>query len=311
MKIFTETNLDEIPEKTVNLTIGNFDGLHLGHRDIVENLKELCLKNKRPSCVLTFSPHPSKFFQADSESFFTLFSKEDLFDQLRDLKIDYLIVLNFNKYLAQQSALNFFKYLDKFIDIDTLVVGHDFKIGCDQENLLLNCANGIHNEYNFNVKEIEAFKSDAEIVSSTVIRNALAVGDFCKIKNYLKRPYYIQGIVTFGNQIGSKNNVPTMNIDHENLVYIKSAVYAGFCELDGKTYKAIANNGMRPTITDSNNKVFEVHLLEASGNFYHKKIKFNFIKKIRDEKKFSTEQQLFSQIKLDIISAKEILDYHN
>ena len=304
-KIHIESSLSI---KNINLAIGNFDGIHIGHQKVIKKLVDISNKNNVESAIMSFSPHPRQFFTNKYNNFNIISNslKNILLDQLG---VTHLILLEFNKYTASLSAKDFIeKILIKNLMINSLVVGYDFKFGKDRKgtvNLLKE--KSLKYNYKLHVLKPEKLKKSSEIFSSSLIRKNIQEGNFKKVNSCLGRNWVINGIVITGDKKARKMNFPTANIiPNHDIVNPKLGVYAVKVKFRGKYHVGIANFGKRPTV-DGNKLLLEVHLFDFNSNLYGKDLTVEFLTFIRDEKKFDNFDILTKQIQQDIEIAKK---YH-
>jgi|TARA_B110000037_G_scaffold221002_1_gene290481 riboflavin kinase / FMN adenylyltransferase len=279
------------------LTIGNYDGIHLGHQKIINELLIKSKKCKIESAIMIFEPHPREFFTPkDAPSRITSLREKIEYFQLQ--KIDRVYVVKFNKRFASMSGEKFISKLKEQILAKAILVGEDFRFGNNREfgiNDLLK--SGIE------ISILKEIKKNNKRVSSTHIRKALASGDLSLAKDFLGRDYSISGKVVHGDKIGTEIGFPTANI---HMFHNRPPIKGVFAvKLDEKF--GVANLGTRPTINGVSKLHLEVHVLNFSKNLYGKHVHVTFLQKIRDEVKFKSIDGLKAQIKKDIISAEIFL----
>ena len=287
-------------------TIGNFDGLHLGHQHIIQNMQKDAEDNNWKKLVIFTEPHAKEFF---AESLGTkeekpprIFPWSEKVKKLKQLDVEFSFFLNFNNQLRNMTPETFIKEVLSRLSIKKIIIGDDFRFGANREgdfNFLKNWGN----ENNIIIEKTQTFFIHNQRVSSTRIRECLTKGDFENAKELLGRPYTFTGKVVYGQQLGTQLGVPTANLWLPQNKLPIAGVYIVKVEAEGETYGGIANMGTRPTV-DGQNPVLEVHILGFSGNLYGKKIKVEFLKKVRDEKKFNGLDELKEQIFKDISTAK-------
>ena len=287
-------------------TIGNFDGLHLGHQHIIQNMQKDAEDNNWKKLVIFTEPHAKEFF---AESLGTkeekpprIFPWSEKVKKLKQLDVEFSFFLNFNNQLRNMTPETFIKEVLSRLSIKKIIIGDDFRFGANREgdfNFLKNWGN----ENNIIIEKTQTFFMHNQRVSSTRIRECLTKGDFENAKELLGRPYTFTGKVVYGQQLGTQLGVPTANLWLPQNKLPIAGVYIVKVEAEGETYGGIANMGTRPTV-DGQNPVLEVHILGFSGNLYGKKIKVEFLKKVRDEKKFNGLDELKEQIFKDISTAK-------
>ena len=288
------------------LTIGNFDGVHIGHRAIFEMVESRARENNGTSMAFTFEPHPLKVV-APSTPLRLLTTSEEKERLIRACGIDVLILASFSKRFADQHPEEFIKdILVDRIGVREVFVGHDYSFGKGRKGtpeLLKKLGEG----YGFKVTVLDAVKIDGQIVSSSKIRSLLLKGDVEKAARFLGRPYSIEGIVVEGRKIGaSVLGIPTANITTPNEIVPKEGVYAVTVSFDKDRYMGVANIGKNPTFGQEKMS-YEVHILDFSGNLIGKRLRMNFIRRIRDEIRFDTPGQLSLQIKNGIMTARDVL----
>ena len=297
------------PNTYMSATIGNFDGLHLGHQAILNNLKEEAKSIGTSTLVFFTEPHAAEYFSAkgisNTESPPRLCPWREKFRLLNDYGIDYACFLKFNSSLKSMTPENFIKDILEEMNLKSLIVGDDFRFGAERVgdfNLLKEWGN----KTNVLVSNTETVIFEGKRVSSTRIREALLKSDFNLAASLLGRPYIYSGKVVYGNQLGRTINVPTANLWIPKQKLSISGVYAVTCMHKGANYKGIANMGVRPTI-GGEQPVLEVHLFDFNDEIYGQRIDVEFKFKIRDEKKFESLAFLKEQIQKDISLAKKLL----
>lgn len=285
------------------LTIGNFDGVHLGHMRV---LAQLCAKAKQlelPSVVMTFEPQPMELFAGDKAPA-RLTRLRDKYVQLSKLKIDRLLCVNFNKRFADWPAESFIRDLlvDK-LGVKYLVVGDDFCFGRDRAGNF-DMLKKAGEKYGFEVVNTESFCVQEHRVSSTSIRKALADNEIAQAERYLGRAYSISGRVSHGQKLGRTIGFPTANIPLKRCVSPVSGVYVVQVHgVDESSYGGVANIGQRPTVNGVRQQL-EVHLFDFNENLYGKQLEVSLLKKLREEKRFESFEALKQQIELDAEAAR-------
>lgn len=295
-------NLPSSPNGCV-ATIGNFDGVHLGHQAV---LNQLAMKGGTlglPAVVITFEPQPNEFFSPDKAPARLSRFREKI-EALRSYSIQQLCVLRFNKKLAQMTADDFIQQLlVNGLNVHYLVVGDDFRFGKDRigDFALLQQAGGKHC---FQVVNMHTFAVDQMRVSSTRIRQALKAGDLMLAEKLLGRPYRMSGRVAHGDKRGRTMGFPTANIHLHRCKVPLSGVYAvQLFGVEGEPIQGVANVGVRPTI-GVNKALLEVHLFDFDRDIYGEHVQVHFLHKLRDEQKFADLDALIKQIEQDCQQAK-------
>jgi len=285
------------------LTIGNFDGVHLGHMRV---LAQLCAKAKQldlPSVVMTFEPQPMELFAGDKAPA-RLTRLRDKYVQLSKLKIDRLLCVNFNRRFADWPAESFIRDLlvDK-LGVKYLVVGDDFCFGRERAGNF-DMLKKAGEKYGFEVVNTESFCVQEHRVSSTSIRKALADNEIAQAERYLGRAYSISGRVSHGQKLGRTIGFPTANIPLKRCVSPVSGVYVVQVHgVDESSYGGVANIGQRPTVNGVRQQL-EVHLFDFNKNLYGKQLEVSLLKKLREEKRFESFEALKQQIELDAEAAR-------
>ncbi len=289
--------LDKIPEETA-LIVGNFDGLHLGHKYLIETLKKRAQDKGIKTMVVTFCPHPLKVL-APRLFLCELSNAEEKIELLDEEGIDYLCFLRFDREFSQMKARDFLEeVIYRRLGCRYLLVGYDWRFGYRREGEI-ELAREVGEELGFEVELAKPFKMGDHVVSSTLVRRLLSEGRLDEAETYLGRRYWIRRKVVKGDGRGSKLGFPTANLsDTENLC-LKEGVYAVKVN---DALPGVANYGHRPTF-EGRKRVLEVHIPNFSENLRGKKIKVEFLKFLREERKFSSLEELKAQIERDIHSA--------
>ncbi|MFV0522732.1 MAG: bifunctional riboflavin kinase/FAD synthetase [Mangrovibacterium sp.] len=290
-------------EKPV-LTIGSFDGVHLGHRKVIDKLKAIAQDKGGETVIFTFHPHPKVALSSDEgkqelRMLTTIDERTRLFEQAG---VDHLIIYPFTKEFAKLSYIDFVRtILVEKLNVNTLVLGYDHRLGKDREgnfDTLLK----LSVQYGFKLEKLDALFVDDNNVSSTKIRKALQAGKVQKAKRYLGYAYELSGTVIKGKQLGRKIQFPTANIKLNDKLKLvpKDGVYIVECSVMDKTYAAMLNIGTRPTVNNNlNNRSIEVHLLHFQADIYGQNISVKFIDRLRDEQKFNSIEELRQQLQAD------------
>jgi len=290
------------PEGCV-LTIGNFDGVHAGHRMVLNSLVEQANASNLEAVVMCFEPQPIEYFRAEAAPA-RVSTARDKIEQLSQTGVDALYLVRFNDALANMSAEQFVEMLVQKLNIKLLIVGDDFCFGKNRQgNFEYLTVAG--EKYGFAVQRSHSFKIENERVSSTLVRHALENGQLDKVATYLNRCYSMSGRVMHGHKRGRELGFPTANIRVKNRKTPLKGVFAVTITLEsGLVYKGVANVGTRPSIEDSTAVLLEAHLFEFSGDLYGQRVVVSFGKKLRQEKKFENLEQLTTQILKDSEQAR-------
>jgi riboflavin kinase/FMN adenylyltransferase len=293
-------------EKGSCVTIGNFDGVHIGHQRLIARVRDLAAGLGVPSVVITFEPHPLRFFTGKkTPPFITLYEQRS--ELIKALGIDHLLCLEFNQELAGMSPEEFVRrILVEGLKVRELVIGYDYAFGKGRAgNYGLLTVLG--KQWGFGVEQLEPVMVDQAIVSSTRIRDLVEAGDVWAAKSLLGRFYRVSGSVVHGLDRGGKLlGFPTANVHLVDELFPKTGVYCCWAEVDGQVHQAVANIGYNPTFGNDVLSV-EVHILDLKADLYDKTLKVHFVQRLRGERKFSSLDELKSQIGKDIALGQTIL----
>jgi riboflavin kinase / FMN adenylyltransferase len=301
MKIYKNANLDKKHYKGV-IAIGNFDGVHLGHQKVINEAKRKAKKNKLPFGVMTFEPVPVMFFNSKIKNH-RINSLEQKKYQLKKYKIDFLIIIRFNKKFSSLTAEQF---IEKIIYNKTkcklLYVSKNFKFGFKRQGTIQTLKK-YEKLYNFKSLIIRPYKKNKKTISSTIIRKKITSGKIQEVNRLLNREWKIEGKVIKGKKRGRKIGFPTCNLKLNDYIIPRLGVYA--VRVNGPKFskKGVANIGFRPTF-NGKNLLLETNIFGINKNLYNKVISVSFRKFIRPEKKFRDLEHLKKQIKIDLKKAK-------
>lgn len=292
------------------LAIGVFDGVHAGHRYLLQKLQERAAERKLLSGVVTFDPHPQSVLHPHTELPW-LTNLEDRIQTLQELGVDMVAVLTFTPEVAQLSARDFISLLKKHLEMQGIVVGPDFALGRGGEGNI-NLLRTLGHEMKFSVEALRPYTINGEVVSSTLIRQALAQGDMRRIQTLMGRYFYLRGKVVTSDKRGRVLGFPTANLDMKPQQALPgNGIYATITQVDvaqvhGKRFPSATNIGIRPTFGEGERTV-ETHLIQYKGDLYGREIRVEFVQKIRDEKHFASSEELKIQIEKDIQEVGVIL----
>jgi riboflavin kinase/FMN adenylyltransferase len=300
------------------LTIGNFDGVHLGHRALIRNLTSRARAIGAPAVVMTFEPHPVKVLYPDRKMH-RIFDFDDQREQLASLGVDLLVIEPFSREFSQLPPD---RYLRDWIltpfHPDRVVVGHDFNFGANRQgsiDFLVERAKDL----GFQVEVVPAVKAcfgaTEIVVSSSRIRQALVDGDVKLAAVLLDRPFYLKGLVEKGAGRGKTIGIPTANLNTNAETIPARGVYCAWATVHSRRYPSVVNIGLNPTFVEgsAHPMTIEAHLLgypsmgDQGGDFYGEILRLDFVERLRDEKKFSSPAQLIAQIHSDIQTGLRIL----
>ena len=288
------------------VTIGNFDGIHLGHQLILRRLVEEAHHEKCPAVVISFEPHPKMVLHPERRPFYLITSLEEKIRLLASLDIDTFILIPFSLEYAQTTAEEFVRgVLAERLHIRKIIIGRDYTFGRGKEgNEAFLTTFGKRLE--FEVEVMNAIRVGETTVSSTRIREALLAGEVRLAASLLGRPYNLGGRVVPGNRRGARLGFPTANVSPDKELVPARGVYAVHVVLDGIRRRGGLSIGINPTFTDGKRSI-EVHILDFHENIYDKTLDMLFIERIRDEIRFDSPEKLIDQIDRDIARVREIL----
>lgn len=289
-------NLPSIPNP-VSLTIGNFDGVHVGHQALLKHVsKRACAKNGQ-SLAITFSKHPRSILSAKNHASICLFAHKCKL--LEELNIDFLLTLPFTLEFSEQTADFFLEKIHEKFAFSDLILGQDALFGKNRHATKEHVAI-LAKRFNFTVEYLNLLEIDNKIVSSSLIRTLIQKGEFEELKKFLGRNYSIYGIIIPGEGKGKTLGFPTANLDVTNLALPPFGVYSITAFVDGQKEKAIANLGIAPTLRNEKTPRLEIHFLNLQKDLYGKHVEVVFDRFIREEKRFSSVEELQKQIAEDI-----------
>ena len=289
-------------------TIGFFDGVHLGHRFLLEQVKHYAALDSLQTMAITFSEHPRRVLnQAYQPSLLT--TREERISLLSHEGLDACAVLQFSREMASLSAYEFMqKCLVEALGVKTLVIGYDHHFGKKSAEGFLDyqrygCELGIQ------VVEARPLTCGDYTVSSSLVRKSLEQGNVVLAAQALGRNYSLHGTVVHGHRVGGEIGFPTANLQPQcsQILVPGIGVYAGWAQVDGETYGAMINIGRRPTLDNGDNVSIEAHLFDFTGNLYEKEITLSFVEKMREEMKFADISALVDQLNCDAAAARRIL----
>jgi len=302
MKCFYSFDTVTINSPTA-VTIGMFDGLHLGHLKVIEGCLSTAQLNQLKTCVITFSNHPADHFTGKRNEL--LMPMQEKIEAFKNFGIDYLVIIPFDSYIVELPAKNFIQeHLIERLKAKKVVLGYDNHFGKNREGSI-----SYINEHFSDVIEtisIDVAKVDGVIVSSSQIKKYLSEGDITKANAMLGLPFSVSGNVVHGNQNGRKIGFPTANmaLNADNKFIPQLGVYLCRVHIEAGQFYGLTNMGYRPTLNKDDGIHIETHLLDFDGDIYGQRIEIQFIEKIRSEKRFDSFEDLKNQIAADLAWAK-------
>lgn len=297
MNIIDEHNKQNITPSVA--TIGFFDGVHLGHRYLIDQVKIAASQCGWCSSIITFPIHPRQVIQSDYQPQL-LSSPDEKLELLASTGVDNCILLPFTKELSLLTAKEFMQLLYDTYKVRMLVIGYDHRFGHNRAETFEDyCQYG--QELGIHIMQATAYTQEQDKVSSSAIRRALLTGDIETSKKYLGYDYFLEGTVVNGYKVGRKIGFPTANlqVDFSHKLIPSVGVYAVYVYVEGKQWKGMLNIGHRPTLNNGNNLSIEVHILDFQSDIYNHKIRIEFIHFLRPELKFSSVDELVSQMQKD------------
>ncbi|HMV27512.1 MAG TPA: bifunctional riboflavin kinase/FAD synthetase [bacterium] len=296
------------PNRPSVFTMGTFDGVHRGHQAVIKKLVEDAQALKARSVILTFDPHPQAVVNPEKAKSIhiltTIHEKQDIFAKLG---VDALLIVKFDRSLMEKTGQEFVdQFLIQRAGMKKLLLGYDHAFGKNRSGTF-ESLQPMAVEMNFIIEKLPAFDFDRIVVNSTMIRNMLKDGDVSTANDLLGRRYIVEGTVQYGAGRGRTIGFPTANIQptHMQKLIPMPGVYACRVNVDGSSFPAVTNIGQRPTFDTSLQTVIEAHILDFDRDLYDRSVGLEFIYRIRDERKFSSREELIWQIRQDIRHARE------
>lgn len=286
-------------------TIGNFDGLHVGHQAIIRGVVQRARELGRPSAVITFHPHPLSIVAPDRvpKQILTLSQKEEI---LRAMGVDALLIVPFTHDFSRWTAARFIdEFLVKALQVREVRIGRDFCFGAGREGNL-RALEAAGRENGFDVMGVDEVRIRGVRVSSSLVRDGIAKGAMRAVTAGLGRTYYVEGRVATGRRLGRKMGFPTVNMDPSNDLFPGSGVYVTTCRFESfsRSFESVTNIGVRPTLYENYAVTIESHILDFDSNVYGDTVRLSFHKLLRREQQFRSALELTNQIRNDIQRAR-------
>jgi riboflavin kinase/FMN adenylyltransferase len=289
------------------ITIGTFDGVHIGHKKVIEALIEEAIKLKGESIIITFHPHPRKIVNADTP-LQLINTLEEKIELIRQTGVDHIVVVPFTNEFANQTAKEYIEnFLVKNFNPRTIIIGHDHHFGKNREGNI-ELLQQLEPTYNFTLLEIPKHVVDEIAISSSKIRNALLKSEIDTANKLLGYPFFFEGKVVAGDALGRTIGFPTANLDYTNddKIRLRHGVYAVMVEVENRIFKGMLSIGTRPVLKNSPEKI-EVHILDFQEDIYDKTIRINVVHWLRSQQKFNSLQEMQTQLEADRENAKKLL----
>lgn len=296
-------NIDAVPTVA---TIGSFDGIHRGHAAMIEETKQRAAKLGLPVTLVTFSGHPRLLFDS-AQSPFLLSSQQVRMERLAATGVERCVVLDFNRELATMTAREFMsEILAKRLNVKLLVLGYDHRFGRPEPEVNADTYISYGKELGIDVVRAARYNEEGMKVSSSQVRRALAVGDVETSALLLGYRYTLRGHVVHGAALGRKLGFPTANIEPDEPMQLLplNGVYEVTATLEGKQYKGVLNVGTKPTVTGEGHRTVELYIIDFEDNIYGCNIEVSFVRRLREERRFASLDELKAQIAKDVASVK-------
>lgn len=291
-------SIDEINNSNRSVvTIGKFDGVHKGHQVLIKKTVEYAKENNMKSVVFTFKNHPANYFHPNHIK--DILTNEEKINMFSDLGIDMVVIVPFDEKMTKISANDFVKsiLMDR-LNAEKIIIGHDFSFARNKEGNP-EVLKTLSKKYNFEVEVVEPIKINDIRVSSSYIRKLILDGDLDKVRTYLGYNYKILGKVIYSKQLGRKLGFPTANLEVKPDILIpKKGIYTTKVYIDDEVYFGATNIGYNPTVKGTKLSI-ETHILQFNRDIYGKCIQLEFLERLRDEKKFSSIEELKNQLEFD------------
>ena len=288
-------------KKPCAVTIGSFDGVHLGHRKIIDRLKVTAAQHGLCTTMVTFYPHPRLIVHGGLQPVKLLTSQQEKLALIEETGLDQVLIIPFDETFSKIDYRSFIRnILVERLDAKKVVVGYDHSFGKNREGNFERLKK-LSNEFGFSAEKVEPFKQKDELVSSSRIRELLKQGEVDKAAELLGRRYALCGSVVYGSKRGRTLNFPTANLklDYENKLLPENGVYAVDVLHERNQYKGMLNIGFKPTFETGQAFTIEVHILEFNQNIYGDSLSIEFKKRLRSEKKFDSKEALMTQLEID------------
>lgn len=294
------------PDRDSIVTIGVFDGVHRGHRHLIGRLVQEARDAGVLAGVVTFKNHPITVLRPGVEVRF-LTDLDERVRLLKELGVDFVVPVRFDRELASLSSREFLKRLYEKLRMRRLIVGPDFAMGRDRDGTL-DTLPEIGDSIGFSFESVDLMTDSAGVVKSTTIRNSIEAGDVSRASKLLGRNFSITGIVGHGEERGREIGFPTANLElGPGLMFPGDGIYATWAHLESGSYMAATSIGVRPTFDDGENRTIEAYLLDFSGDIYGQTLRLEFVQYLRGEEKFDILQALLDQMDEDVRQARDIL----
>ncbi len=306
MQVFSNED-KKIPElPSLCLTLGIFDGVHLGHQRILRRVIERAQRIGGTSCVVTFDPHPREVLSPDTAPDLLTSTKKKV-ELIEALGVDAVCLIRFTPEFAKVDARTFVRdFLIKTLHTKVIVEGYDWRFGKGREGDV-DLLREMGKENGYEVEQLDGLTIGEDIVSSTLIRGLVLKGGLDRAAECLGRKYSITGDIVEGSHLGREIGFPTANIEPHHEAIPPNGIYAVWVDVAGMRKAGTLNIGVRPTVTEEKRRTIEVHIMDFYQDIYNEEIEITFVERLRDEQKFSSLEALTDQIKKDVEKARKVL----
>ncbi len=307
MEIIKYSDFSHLDINQSVISIGNYDGIHIGHQYIIRELTSKSIRTSSKSILLTFDPHPKEFFAPKGHKPFLLTNFSEKANIIGGFPVDYLICFEFNNKFASMPAEDFVNniLIDK-LKVSEIIVGYDFNFGKDRKGNT-DFLEEMGEEKGFKVSIVTAKKMGDEVISSSHIRELISRGNVRKAARFLGHNYSMSGSVIKGKNVGKKIGFPTVNLSVQNKLLPADGVYSVLVLVGAEKLYGVANIGYQPTFGDENEHSIEAHIMNFNGDLYGSEVSVEFVDRLREERKFSCVDELTMQIEEDVTTAKASL----
>ena len=304
MRIYNELSFVELDRESL-LAIGVFDGVHAGHRHLIEDLTDRASSTGKLAGVVTFKTHPAEFLDSYSNIQY-LTSLDQRIKLLEDIGVDFVVPVTFDHDFSELRAKDFISLLQSHLNMAGIVIGEDFAMGHNREGDVKTLVNmGKH--MGFSVDVVRLVGNSNSLITSTAIRKMISLGKIEEASRFLGRNFVLEGNVIRGAGRGSVLGFPTANIETKNKMLLPAdGIYATWVDLDNRRHMASTSIGTRPTF-DETERTIEAYLLDFSGDLYGQLIRLEFVERLRDEEKYDTVDKLLVQIAKDVERTRSIM----
>jgi riboflavin kinase/FMN adenylyltransferase len=302
-------NIPDIYKNSV-IAIGNFDGIHLGHKHLINKVLEVANAEGKKSGIITFDPHPKAYF-GGLKNFHQVTTDAVKIEILEKLKIDILFELNFDKSLSKMSPEEFFlEVIYKNLEASHVIVGEDFRFGYERSGDVHKLEE-LCNSKDIGFNSIQKQKDiNSVIYSSSRVRTNITSGNITDLTKLLGHYWFVNGHVKHGKKKGTELGFPTINIEFEDTLKLAHGIYATNVYLEGKKYHGASYYGARPTFNDQGD-ILETYIFDFDRDIYNQEVKIEFIDFIREDQKFKNEEELIKQMEIDCCNVKDKLQYYD